>query len=552
MLNRLIIITIFVFGNIGAFADNKDFEGLYAELNNALDSIPIYDGYQQVRIDNLKHLLADTKRNTKQEIELYQRLFEEYSKFSYDSATVYLDKCLSLASSTGDEEKKIWISIIQARYYGTAGSYVEAISLINDIDPASIPDKYKPLFTDALRSIYAETGNVLHHKKLQSEYLSKSAQFRDELFNIEDSTSLSILQLKEGKARSDKNFSEALRLSDCQLQKIEPFTPLFSEAAFFRSCTYRDMGNKDMQKYWLILSSLSDIRNSIKDQASLWTLAAILAEEGNTELSYKLIRISHEGLRFYNAPLRYLQSVNILSMIDHNYQIMTDKQNSELKWLLWLISLLAILLLGSLTYIYRQMKHLNSARLQLHDANMGLVELNNQLNSTVESLNISNRMLSESNTVKDVYIGRFLSQCSEYMKKMDSFRSTILKKEKSGQLLEYLSKSRMKEIKAQEIAEFTDDFDKAFLHIIPTFIDDFNQLLKPEYRITPNEPFTLTTELRIFALIRLGITDSSKIAEFLHYSVQTIYNYRSMVKNNASVDRDIFEIEVCKIGKSKD
>lgn len=551
-MKRTLLCFITILCCITATAQKVQLDPLFAQLRSAIDSVAVYDSRQEKKIDKLKSNYSAVLGTDKSKAQtLCTQIFESYSKFCYDSATVYIAKSIQLAQEIGDKTKELEARILQARYYGKGGSCVEAIHLINTIDEDAVPQSLLPLFYDAVRAIYIEAGNSLRHPQLRQDYLDKSRDYREKLYATQDSTAFDILMLREAKSRYDQKFDEALALNDRQLKLAQPETRRFSEVAFFRSCTYRDMGNTEMQKYWLLLSCLGDLRHSIKDQASLWTLAEVLADEGDTELSYLLIRTSHEGLSMYNAPLRYLQSVNVLSMIDHNYQIMTNDQNTKLRLMLWLISILALLLLGATGYIYRQMKRLGMARQQLHTANEELQGLNAQLASTVESLNVSNEKLSESNTIKDVYIGRFLALCSEYMKKMESFRSTVLKKEKSGQLEEYLSKSRMKEIKAKEVAEFTTDFDEAFLHIVPTFIEEFNALLKPDKRIVPPKEFTLTTELRIFALIRLGINDSSKIAEFLHYSVQTIYNYRSSVKNNAIGERDDFEDCVRKIGTDK-
>lgn len=551
-MKRTLLCFISILCCITATAQKVQLDPLFAQLRSAIDSVAVYDSRQEKKIDKLKSNYSAVLGTDKSKAQtLCTQIFESYSKFCYDSATVYIAKSIQLAQEIGDKTKELEARILQARYYGKGGSCVEAIHLINTIDEDAVPQSLLPLFYDAVRAIYIEAGNSLRHPQLRQDYLDKSRDYREKLYATQDSTAFDILMLREAKSRYDQKFDEALALNDRQLKLAQPETRRFSEVAFFRSCTYRDMGNTEMQKYWLLLSCLGDLRHSIKDQASLWTLAEVLADEGDTELSYLLIRTSHEGLSMYNAPLRYLQSVNVLSMIDHNYQIMTNDQNTKLRLMLWLISILALLLLGATGYIYRQMKRLGMARQQLHTANEELQGLNAQLASTVESLNVSNEKLSESNTIKDVYIGRFLALCSEYMKKMESFRSTVLKKEKSGQLEEYLSKSRMKEIKAKEVAEFTTDFDEAFLHIVPTFIEEFNALLKPDKRIVPPKEFTLTTELRIFALIRLGINDSSKIAEFLHYSVQTIYNYRSSVKNNAIGERDDFEDRVRKIGTDK-
>lgn len=538
-------------------AESIDFKPLYQQLRNAIDSIDIYDAIQQEKISKLKEAAAKVRNNKEEQLLIDEKLFKAYYKFCYDSTIVYIDKSIALAEETGDKSKQIELKMHLANYYGKGGSFTEAMQLIEKVEKEGIPEELKSLYYDVVRGVYDEAAANTHSQQLRNEYYNKSNQFQEFLFEQGDSMALNLLHLRELKARQSQDWAEAIYCSDCQIRMVAPYSPEYSEATYFRAYTYGHKGDKEMQKYWLIQSALGDLRNSIKDQASLWSLAKILANEGNTELSYYFTRTSYDILKYYNAPLRYLQIVDVLSTIDQSYQTITDKQNDKLRISLWAISTLVLLLLGATFFIYRQVKRLKNARLELQNVNDELKSVNNdlkmlnkQLNTTVESLNIANSKLTESNTVKDVYIGRFLSQCSEYMRKMDSFRSTVLKKAKSGQLEDYLSKSRMREIKNAEISEFTEDFDKAFLHIIPTFIEEFNALIKPEYRVTPDEKMALTTEQRIFALIRLGINDSSKIAEFLHYSVQTIYNYRSAVKNNAICERNEFEDLVRKIGSS--
>lgn len=546
-MRRLLIIFSSLLICTSAFSGVQKVSPLYQQLREVIDSVAIYDDIKQQHIQEIKNKYNASTRLTDRQ-RLCQQLFEAYSKFCYDSAIVYLNRNMDLAIQANDDDRIMEMKLRKAKYFASAGSFQEAAHIIMNIKEEDVPESMLSLYYEANRAFYVEAGVNMHDEGMRNDFLSKSGFYRRRLTEILDSTSVECLKLIESRHRTLGETEQALHYNDLQLSQVREGTPQFSETAFFRSCIYQDTGDREMQIEWLLRSAIADIRNSIKDQASLWTLANLLAEDGDTEWSYLLIRTSQDGVRFYNAPLRYLQSVNILSMIDHNYQLMTDKQNTQLRWFVWLVSLLALALLCSVIFIYRQMTRLKVARKQLHQANADLKNLNRQLNSTVESLNLSNEKLMDSNTIKDVYIGRFLSQCSEYMKKMESFRSTVLKKEKSGQLEEYLSKTKMREMKAKEVAEFMSDFDKAFLHIVPTFIEEFNELLRPEARIVPTDSSSLTTELRIFALIRLGITDSSKIAEFLNYSVQTIYNYRSSVKKNALGSRDDFEEDVKKIG----
>ena len=226
---------------------------------------------------------------------------------------------------------------------------------------------------------------------------------------------------------------------------------------------------------------------------------------------------------------------------------MIEKQNARLQQYLYLITALMILLVGALAYIYRQMKTLSDARNHLQVANDQLNELNKELREMNHCLSSTNIELSESNQIKEEYIARFIKLCSTYINRLDAYRRMVNKKISAGQTQELLKITRSQDALDEELEELYVNFDTAFLHIFPDFVKKFNALLLPDEQLMLKKGELLNTELRIFALIRLGIEDSSQIAEFLRYSVNTIYNYRAKVKNKASGSRDDFEDLVRKI-----
>src|SRR5690606_13602774 len=208
-------------------------------------------------------------------------------------------------------------------------------------------------------------------------------------------------------------------------------------------------------------------------------------------------------------------------------------QQRVLKRLLAVISVLSILLALTVIYIVIQFRKLTEARKQTMLAN--------------EKLTDNNRSLTEANHIKEEYLGRFLNLCSSYIEKMETHHRRLYKTAKEGNLAALTSKLKSNEFIEEELTEFYQNFDHAFLKIFPRFIDQFNALLPSEDRVMPKQGEILNAELRTFALIRLGITDSQRIAEFLRYSITTIYNYRSKFRNKAIVPRDQFEAAVMKI-----
>lgn len=544
ILNLLLAVT----AGIQAQVNPHTIDSLCNVLSIETDRIDDIDARHLTRIAVIKDAMHSQRLSTPEAIAINDQLIEAYYKFNYDSALTYMNRNIELASRHGLNRQATRLLLRKATLYAKAGNYLEAVHIVKSFDSERLADSLQADYYNACKNVYGEAGHYSTDSTLHHDYEELTRQYNRRLISLLDTTTADYMQLREHQLRNEGRLDEALEYNTRQLALTDTTSAKFSEVAFFRSWTYQLMGNREMEKYWLLRSAINDVRCSIKDQASLWTLADRLSEEGNVELSYKLIAASQEGLRQYNTPLRNMQSASVLNVVGHNYHLLTEKRNHQLRWSLGIISVLALLLAAAMAYVYRQMKRLAHARAELHQANLSLTDLNQQLNEAVEQLNLSNGQLNDSNRIKDVYIGRFLALCSSYMKKMDAFRITVMKKARSGQLADYLATDRIRETSDRELAELMDDFDKAFLHIFPTFLDDFNALLQPEARISPPRPGQLTTELRIFALIRLGITDSSKIAEFLHYSVHTIYNYRSMVKNNALGDREQFEAQVKRIG----
>ena len=184
---------------------------------------------------------------------------------------------------------------------------------------------------------------------------------------------------------------------------------------------------------------------------------------------------------------------------------------------------------------------------RLHRAKNTLKERNEQISSLNRRLSSQRAEIVEANRVKEEYIAMFLSISSQYIDKLTSFQNDVRRRISRNQTDELLAELRDAERTGRELDNFYRMFDDIFLNIYPTFVDDFNALLSDEGKVSLPKGGGLNAELRIYALVRLGINDSTKIASLLHYSVQTIYNYRNRVKNSA-LDRAGFEDAVRGIG----
>ena len=310
---------------------------------------------------------------------------------------------------------------------------------------------------------------------------------------------------------------------------------------------YRLKGDKKGQKHFLALSAIADLKSAVKEYVSLRKLASLVYEDGDIDRAYNYLKCSLEDATLCNARLRTLEISQVFPIIDQAYQLKTKRQQQEMKISLICISLLSVFLLVAIFFVYKQMKKVAAARREVIDTNTLLQELNGELHDSNSQLKEMNHTLSEANYIKEEYIGRYMDQCSTYLDKMDLYRRSLNKIAATGRVEELYKAIKSSQFLEEELKEFYANFDMTFLQLFPNFVEEFNALLVEPMQ--PKQGELLNTELRIFALIRLGITDSTKIAQFLRYSVTTIYNYRTRVRNKALGERDEFEAKVMKIGK---
>ncbi len=267
----------------------------------------------------------------------------------------------------------------------------------------------------------------------------------------------------------------------------------------------------------------------------------MLFRQGDLERAHHNINFAFEDAAFFNSKLRFVSISNILPIIDKAYETEIHKKNRKLQISLIVISILSLVVLFTSFYIYKQYRNLVIARKKLEEVNNKLKQINKELSDSYDKI-------SEINQVKEHYIVNLLINNSENIDTLDVYGKTVVKLIISKKTEELLKLTKSKDFLDKELAKFYYNFDNIFLNIYPDFVEKFNNLLSDEERIILKRDELLNTELRIFALIRLGINDSSKIAKILRYSVTTIYNYRVKTKNKTKINRDEFEKEVMKIG----
>ena len=522
-------------------------------LLNVLDkTIKEADTYVQIKENKLHELKKEARKTPPVSVERYHLnndIYLEYKAYSSDSALHYLNENMLLARQLNDKERELKIQLELSYLLSSIGMYMEAADILNSIDRQTLPSSLLGYYYTCYEHVYFEAGAAQpRYKMFASRYAKLSHAYRDSMQVTLDPSSATYLWLRETQLREAGKYDEALEFSDRRLAEASFGTPQYALVAYQRFRLFESMGKKDEHLYYLVLSAISDVRSAIKEQSSLMVLAQELNRKGDLKRADDYINFSWEISQFYKTRLQSWMNITPLSMINGNYQDIIKQQNRELLIYIACVALLALLLVIALIYIYRQMKALSIAKKGLQEVNERLFSLNEELEEVNRHLRSTNLELSESNLIKEAYIARFFKLCSVYVDRLQAYRKLVNKKLQRGQVAELLKMTHLSnDIVTVEVQELYANFDSAFLHLFPNFVESLNALLLPDEQIVLKPDELLNTELRIFALIRLGIKDSSQIAELLHYSVNTIYNYRSRVKTKARVSRDDFEDLVAKI-----
>ena len=318
--------------------------------------------------------------------------------------------------------------------------------------------------------------------------------------------------------------AEAREVLEYHLKHTAPATREYAILTSTLSFVCGLLEDHDAETAYLIMSATADVEAVVKENKSLRGYAEILYQNGELKKADRYMQISMEDANFYNARLRNVQVSKMLPVINRAYKSVEERQKFLLICVVVLLSLFVVALVFVIRYVRIQNQKVTLARNQLQ-------KVNNEL--------------TEANKIKETYLAQFLELCSVYIDNIENYRKKLHKKASSGRIEDVYSALKQNNITDEVLREFYSRFDEAFLNIYPDFVSKFNSLLQESERIVPKEKKKLTTELRIYALIRLGITDSTKIAEFVHHSLATVYTYRSRMKNKA-LDPDNFESEIMK------
>lgn len=548
---------------------SHELEEIFFKLDHMILQREDYRLKKEERIKMLRNRM-DMRASLEERFHINKVLYDEYYVYNADSAMLYVTDNLRIASLLKRKDWEYTWRINKSFLLSATGLLKEAEDEMQSIPVHELSDIAKVDYYSQMQYLFSHFGQYTgsESEAVQRSYLDKELLYRDSVYMVARPDHPLYLWYKGCKLQYDG--VDSMRMVIPELQKAIHFSALDNRYdamnAYILGSIYRDLDDMENYMKYLAFSSMADIVSCNKDIASLEELGMYLFSLGDIDRAYAYTNYCLQNALFYKNRVRIMGISSTIDQINAVYQERMRQQGERVQSYLFAVSILSAILLLAILYIYQKLRQLAMSRSKLHEMNEelnrhvdNLSEAQRQLkeaNDKLQTLNVKlkdvNTQLRESNYVKEEYIGYVFSICSSYISKLDEYRKNINRKLKANQVDEVKVMTGRSTMAQSELKEFYGNFDAIFLHVYPDFVKDFNELLKPEEQIQLKEGELLNTELRIYALVRLGINDSVKIAEFLHCSPQTVYNNRLKVRNKAIVPKEKFAETVRSLGKMQE
>ena len=532
---RLVNIFILLFVCHCLNAKNTTFPTL-EDLDKVVANQQIYTNARLRMLDSLKSDLRKAD-DLHKKYAIEKELLAGYQSFVVDSALLYAQKKLSLAQRLNDAEELSYSYLDVASMLIKGGNYKEANEVLQRLNVRNASSNLRNYYYTVNQDLYTTLQTVSLTANERKLYNEKSSLYKDSILSLKLDPSVWVVT---DRMMDKHRYKDALQILLKEYPTLNVDDRRMAYVAYSISDIYRLMGNREKEKQYLIVSAIADIKSAVKEYISLRRLATLLYEDGDIERSYLYMKRALEDAIYCNARLRVIEVSDIMPIINKAYEDKTQREKHVTLLALVSISVLSLMLIGLVFLLRRQMKKLSITQRALRDKNAELYKLNDVLSKTNDALSESNDSLSEASRIKDMYIAQFMTECSTYIDKMELYRKQLRKVATTGSKTELLDILKSPTFIEKEVDAFFATFDATFLSLFPNFVHDFNQLLLPESQVVNKKDKRLNTELRICALIRLGISDNERLAAFLRCSKATIYSYRSRTRLK-SLQPDLFE-----------
>lgn len=569
---RIFILTItFCLSFLNAEADNSK---LYERLDSVIANRAEYEANKEKRLHDIK-IGINYVNNATDKLRIYERLVNEYTPYKYDSAMVYVQKAINLAKHIDSSEYYTQFQIIKARLLACRGFYIEAKEILEKLEIPPTNRQLNYLYNCSLSALYFNLNISTKNTEYCQRYYTLFQKYIDKAIEYCPKKDAQYYYMKGVQLYSKGTIHDISTCFNKAMSLSEPDSRLYAMSAYALSKTYDRNHQSEKQERYLLLAAISDIMASTNESLALQEVAlSLYKNQDNLRKANEYINISLKDADTHSNLQRRMELYTNLHVILSAYY---EKLQKHSTWqdvaIISILGLMAVIV-AAIVFVVRKNhllklkenelktlteqfsadnkqhkkdnKALQDSNDELKGSNKALKDSNKALQNSNKALQNSNDEFEYTNSKRESMANAFIMLCYQYIERLDSQRKLVIRKIKTNQQNELLSTLSSSKRSAEESQNFISQFDKIFLSLYPSFVKELNTLLTPDAQIQLKDDNELTPTLRVAALIRLGVTESAKIAGILSYSPQTIYNYRSTLKNSA-IDKENFEENLQKL-----
>jgi len=512
-------------------------DSMFVELDKYIARSSYYMNLKENKIHKIKNELQAAPVISYDQLNHYAALFEEYKSYKYDSAYVYAIKTLNIANKLNNPDKILEAKVRLVFCFLSSGLFKEAFDMVKDSDIDDLSQGTKLDYYKIMARLYYDMADYNGVEPFKADYIEKGNKYSEKAIplipvnTVEYWSALGLMKMKQKDYNGSMDaFKEVLRTSNDNHEDAIAASSL----AYINSLT----NQHEDAVINLIKAAISDIKSATKETVAMRNLATLLYQShGDINQANKYIKLAMDDANFYNARHRKIEISSILPIIEKERFDSLERQRNLLIWLVFSVTILFILFLGATLIIRKQLKKLNIARRTIQEQNQKVLMTNSEL--------------SEANKIKDKYIGHFFYVNYQYIDKLEHMYRLINRKVALRQFDDFAKMFKEADMIIERKNMYS-SFDETFLKLFPDFINEYKLLFPPEEIVHMGiENGNLTVEMRIFALIRLGIFESEKIGKFLNYSIHTINTYKTKIKNKSIIQNELFEQKIMEIKSVK-
>ncbi|MGF7041389.1 DUF6377 domain-containing protein [Mucilaginibacter lappiensis] len=490
---------------------------LLDKLKSEINKKSEYDKNKELRIKSLKAQQTKlSKTDYDGQFDVLNNLYNEYKSYHSDSAYVYAHKMIAVSLITGNKTQQHYGYVKLAYILLSSGMFMETLDLLHNVDLNALSNQNKVDYYLSLSRCNYELANYSDDNHFSPVYVQAANKYMDSAILFCGKEEINRAYLLGLQKMQHNNFNESRFQFENLLNHDKPISMHISSMAS-SSIAAVCLANAERKEGLdlMIHAVISDIKSSTKETVSLYTLAQLLYQEGNIDDAYNLIKLAKADADFYGARQRKLQIGKILPLISEAKLGHLEHQKN--KFWVYLLVLAALVLLGLFVFLIlvKRLRKIKDRQHKISADNLQLSQINGQLIKDAK-INVE-------------YLGQFFKIISDYISKLENLKFSLKIKPAANRneiIYDLINNLNIK--KEREKMYF--NFDHIFTQLFPNFITVFNSMFDEKDQIWPVKDQTLNTDLRIFALIRMGITDNETIAKILEYSDSTIYVYKMKIK----------------------